>query len=144
MRILIAEDDEDIRALLEVTLLDHDVVSVGDGRAALPLIGSDRFEAAVLDVMMPEVDGLSVCRAIRRDERIRDIPIVMLTARVQEEDHIKGFEAGADRYLTKPFEPDDLTEILAELEAMPVQRRVADREERLRQARFLRQVEHRF
>lgn len=145
MRVLFAEDDRDIRAFVEMTLEgDHEVISVADGAEALAAIRDQGFEAAVLDVMMPQVNGLDVVRAIRKDERLRDIPIVLLTAKVQEDDHIAGFEVGADRYLTKPFEPLTLLEVLDELGAAPVHRRIEEREERLRQARFLRTLQHRF
>jgi DNA-binding response OmpR family regulator len=144
VRVLVAEDDRDIRALIEISLLDHDVVGVADGVEALDAIQAQGFDAAVLDVMMPEVDGLMVCRGIRNHDRLAGIPVVMLTAKVGEDDHIKAFEAGADGYMTKPFEPTDLVEMVELLAATPQQRRVDDRSEKLRQAQFLRQLQHRF
>lgn len=145
MRVLFAEDDSDIRTFVEMTLEgDHEVVSVANGAEALAAIRDQSFGAAVLDVMMPHVNGLDVVRAIRKNERLRDIPIVLLTAKVQEDDHIAGFEVGADRYLTKPFDPLTLLEFLDELGATPVHRRIEEREEQLRQARFLRTLQHRF
>lgn len=144
MRLLIAEDDADIRAFLEVALMEHTLVTAEDGAVALQLLESHVVDAAVLDVMMPKTDGLTVCRAIRADARLRDIPIVMLTAKVSEDDHIKGYEAGADRYVTKPFDPEVLLDTLSELAGMHAQRRLEVREEELRQARFLRRLENRF
>lgn len=144
MRVLIAEDDGDVRALIEVALLDHHLIMTNDGDEALDALQTEAVDAAVLDVMMPGTDGFNVCRAIRQNDRLKDIPVVMLTARVREDDHIKGFEAGADRYMTKPFEPDQLTDVLEELAGTPTERRQRERRDQLDQARFLRHLEQRF
>ena len=114
-RILIADDDRAIREALSraLSLEGYDVVQAPDGAQALSLIESSRPDAAVLDVMMPNVDGLTVCRVLRA-ERNR-IPVLMLTARTETPDRVAGLDAGADDYLAKPF---DLDELLARIRAL--------------------------
>jgi two-component system response regulator MprA len=114
-RILIADDDRAIREALSraLTLEGYDVVQAADGAAALTLIESSQPDVAVLDIMMPNVDGLTVCRVLRA-ERNR-IPVLMLTARTETPDRVAGLDAGADDYLPKPF---DLDELLARLRAL--------------------------
>jgi two-component system response regulator MprA len=114
-RILLADDDRAIREALTraLTLEGYDVVQAPDGAAALTLIESSQPDVAVLDVMMPNVDGLTVCRVLRA-ERNR-IPVLMLTARTETPDRVAGLDAGADDYLAKPF---DLDELLARLRAL--------------------------
>ena len=109
-RILVADDDVDIRELVEfkLTTLGHDVVSVSDGLAAIDACHANRPDLAVLDVMMPGVSGLDAIRAIRADPRLKDLPVILLTARAQESDIETGFESGADDYITKPFSPREL------------------------------------
>jgi DNA-binding response OmpR family regulator len=108
--ILVAEDDEDIAALIEYRLnaSGYDVVCVGDGESALGEATEREPDLAVLDVMMPRLDGYEVTRRIRRHEAIARMPVILLTARVQETDIERGFEAGADDYLRKPFSPQEL------------------------------------
>jgi len=114
-RILLADDDRAIREALTraLTLEGYDVVQATDGAQALSLIESSRPDVAVLDVMMPNVDGLMVCRVLR-SERNR-LPVLMLTARTETADRVAGLDAGADDYLAKPF---DLDELLARLRAL--------------------------
>ncbi|MFJ6675699.1 response regulator [Actinosynnema sp. NPDC091369] len=106
-RILVAEDDrkqaELIRRYLESE--GHEATVVHDGRAALDHVRRRAPDLLLLDVMLPEVDGLDVCRSLRSD---RDVPIVMLTARAGEDDLVLGLALGADDYLTKPFRPREL------------------------------------
>ena len=84
------------------------VLSAGDGERALALVRDERPNLIVLDLMLPGMDGLDVTRALRRDAVLVDVPIVMLTARVEEADKLVGLELGADDYLTKPFSPREL------------------------------------
>ncbi|MGI8523993.1 MAG: response regulator transcription factor [Nocardioides sp.] len=109
-RILVADDDIDIRELVEfkLTTLGHDVVAVSDGLAAIDACHAERPDLAVLDVMMPGVSGLDAIRAIRADPRLKDLPVILLTARAQDNDIETGFESGADDYITKPFSPREL------------------------------------
>jgi len=104
-RVLVVEDEPHIRELVCLHL-GHEGYScqaVGDGKEALRLTETDRFDLLVLDVMIPGLDGLSLCRAIRNGQTNRDVPILMLTARRDESDKVIGLESGADDYLTKPF-----------------------------------------
>jgi two-component system response regulator MprA len=114
-RILIADDDRAIREALSraLTLEGYDVVQAPDGAAALTLIESSHPDVAVLDIMMPNVDGLTVCRVLRAEKN--RIPVLMLTARTETADRVAGLDAGADDYLPKPF---DLDELLARLRAL--------------------------
>lgn len=109
-RILIADDDLDIRELVEfkLTSLGHEVTAVSDGQAALAACRGRRPDLAVLDVMMPGVTGLEVVAAIRAEPGLADLPVILLTARAQEDDVSIGLEAGADDYVTKPFSPREL------------------------------------
>ncbi len=108
--IVIAEDDEDIRTLLEFRLrkAGYRPVATGDGAEALELVASEQPALAILDVMMPRMTGYEVTRALREVPATRDIPVILLTARVQEADETRGFEAGADDYIRKPFSPNVL------------------------------------
>ncbi len=114
-RILLADDDRAIReALTRALVLEgYDVAQAPDGATALSLIESFKPDAAVLDVMMPNVDGLTVCRVLRSEHN--RLPVLMLTARTETPDRVAGLDAGADDYLAKPF---DLDELLARLRAL--------------------------
>lgn len=107
-RLLVAEDDRAVRDSLEraLRLAGHDVVTVPDGAEALAAMERDAFDAVVLDVMMPHVDGLAVCRTLRRMED--RTPILILTARHEVTDRVAGLDAGADDYLVKPYALDEL------------------------------------
>jgi two-component system, OmpR family, alkaline phosphatase synthesis response regulator PhoP len=116
-RILVAEDDADIAGLvrhsLEKAAFEVDVTDTGrDVVARLRAIHTD---LVVLDVMLPGLDGLSVCRALRADPATAAIPIIMLTAKAEESDRIAGLELGADDYITKPFSP---REVVARVRAL--------------------------
>lgn len=107
MRILIVEDDETTARTIE-TYLCHDGFSVTvarDGVEALEAVSRDRPHLVILDVMLPSLDGMDVCRALRQRD---DVPIIMLTARTTEDDKLEGLSAGADDYVGKPFSPREL------------------------------------
>ncbi len=108
--VLVADDDADIRDLLSFKLEQAglDVVAVEDGQAALRQARERHPTLAVLDVSMPGLSGIDVCRMLRADPSTADMLIIMLTARVQEQDVEGGFSAGADDYVTKPFSPREL------------------------------------
>lgn len=113
--VLLAEDDPAIRRAVEQSLLleGYHVVATGDGLEAIAAVRRDNPDLLVLDVMMPGLDGLTVCRVLRaQGDRT---PILVLTARTQVSDRVAGLDAGADDYLVKPFEPDEL---LARLRAL--------------------------
>ncbi|MEV0977920.1 response regulator transcription factor [Streptomyces sp. NPDC049915] len=105
--ILVAEDDEMQAELIRRLLLreGHSATVVHDGRAAIDEAQAQRPDFVVLDLMLPKVDGLGVCRVLRQDG---DIPVLMLTARANEEDVLLGLELGADDYMTKPYSPREL------------------------------------
>jgi DNA-binding response OmpR family regulator len=121
-RVLLVEDDEHIRELVELHLQLEGltVVSTGDGNDALTRARAESFELIVLDVMLPGLDGVTVCRAIRRESRNSDVPILMLTARRDESDKVLGLDSGADDYLTKPF---GVRELVARVRALMRRRR---------------------
>jgi two-component system OmpR family response regulator len=104
-RVLVVEDEPHIRDLiaLHLTLEGLKPIAVGDGEEGLRLARAEPFDLVVLDLMLPGLDGVTVCRAIRRDTPNSDVPILMLTARREESDKVLGLESGADDYLTKPF-----------------------------------------
>lgn len=108
--ILVVEDDRDIARLLTHFLEGEGFSTgcVGDGRVALTRIQSAIPDLIILDLMLPGMDGLEVCRRLRRDEKTLAIPIIMLTAKGEETDKVVGLEIGADDYLTKPFSPKEL------------------------------------
>ena len=115
MRVLVVDDDRGIRAALDRALRaeGYEVELAADGAAALDRVESTRPDAVILDVMMPELDGLSVCRRIR--DRGDTVPILVLTARHSVGDRVAGLDAGADDYVVKPFA---LEELLARLRAL--------------------------
>jgi DNA-binding response OmpR family regulator len=116
-RVLVVEDDRHIRELvcLHLGLEGHDCAQAVSGTEALRLAQEKPFDLIVLDLMLPGLDGVSVCRAIRRQGPNRDVPILMLTARHDESDKVVGLESGADDYLTKPFGVRELVARVAAL-----------------------------
>ncbi len=106
-RLLIVDDEEKIRALIRkyAEFEGYETVEAADGMEALARVREQDFDAVILDVMMPELDGFSVCREMRK---IRQIPVLMLSARGEEYDRIHGFELGIDDYVVKPFSPREL------------------------------------
>jgi DNA-binding response OmpR family regulator len=108
--VLVADDDADIRDLVAFKLerAGLEVITVGDGQAAVEQARAHRPALAVLDVSMPLLSGIDVCRTLRADPVTAGMLIIMLTARVQEQDVEGGFSAGADDYVTKPFSPREL------------------------------------
>src|SRR3982751_4815050 len=104
-RVLVVEDDVHLRDLvvLHLQLEGLTAVAAGDGAEGLRLAKADPFDLLILDVMLPELDGVTVCRAVRRESLNGDVPILMLTARREEADKVLGLDSGAADYLTKPF-----------------------------------------
>jgi two-component system phosphate regulon response regulator PhoB len=109
-KILVVDDEPDALELIEVNLkgAGYDVFSAANGREALEKARATPPSLILLDVMLPEVDGLEVCKSLRRDSKTALIPIIMLTARAAEIDRVVGLELGADDYITKPFSPREL------------------------------------
>jgi DNA-binding response OmpR family regulator len=108
--VLVADDDDDIRDLVAFRLdrAGYEVLRAGDGQQALDLAKEHVPDLAVLDVMMPKLTGYDVTRELRANAATSRIPVILLTARVQEADVARGFEAGADDYVKKPFSPQEL------------------------------------
>lgn len=108
--ILVADDEEDLRELVayRLTRSGYQVIAARDGEEALRLAGERAPDLMVLDVMMPRLDGYELTRRVRAEDSLRAIPVILLTARSQEADVDRGFEVGADDYLKKPFNPDEL------------------------------------
>jgi DNA-binding response OmpR family regulator len=117
VKVLVVEDDRHIRELLtlHLGLEGFDVEALADGRAALDRINAAVFDLIILDLMLPGVDGMTICRAIRRAGPNRDAPILMLTARREESDKVLGLESGADDYVAKPF---GVRELMARVRAL--------------------------
>ncbi|MEW6364385.1 MAG: response regulator transcription factor [Acidobacteriota bacterium] len=113
-RVLMIEDDRKLAGMVGEYLGErgYEVTSAGEATAGLEALHHERFDAIILDLMLPDLDGLEVCRRVRADS---DIPILMLTARGEDTDRIVGLELGADDYLPKPFNP---RELLARLKAI--------------------------
>ena len=114
-KILIADDEIHIRILLEQTLeelVDEgvDLIITANGQEALETIEEEWPDLVFLDVMMPKMNGFEVCSKVKNELRLRDIYIILLTAKGQEFDKQKGLEVGADEYMTKPFNPDEIVD----------------------------------
>ena len=123
-RVLVVEDDRHIRELvvLHLELEGLETVAVADGSEGLRVARAEPFDLLVLDVMLPGLDGITMTRAIRREPQLKDVPILMLTARREESDKVNGLESGADDYLTKPF---GVREFIARVRALLRRRRAA-------------------
>jgi DNA-binding response OmpR family regulator len=134
MRVLVIDDDPDVRMLCRINLRfdGHDVIEASGGAEGLALMASDPPDAILLDVMMPNLDGIQVLRRLRESEETVDVPVVIVSARVGIDDQIEGFEAGADDYLTKPFTLTDLSAVLDGTRRLDPHERRAQREWRLK------------
>ena len=112
-KVLIVDDEAHIRLLIEQTLEDLEdegveLLMASDGEEALEIIQAERPPLVFLDVMMPKLSGFEVCQTVKQEWGLQGITIVMLTAKGQESDRQKGEAVGADTYITKPFDPDEL------------------------------------
>ena len=119
-KVLIADDEPHIRLLLEQTLEDLEdegleIFLAENGAEALDAIKENKPDIVFLDVMMPKMNGFEVCAEVKNNLKIPDIYIVLLTAKGQEIDKLKGMESGADMYMTKPFNPDDIVKKVREI-----------------------------
>ncbi len=112
-KILIVDDEIFIRVLLEQTLEDFEgagveLLSVGDGEEAWATVQATQPDLLILDVMLPGLSGFEICQRIKSDPALSGTHVIMLTAKGQEADRLRSIEVGADEYVTKPFQPDDL------------------------------------
>jgi two-component system response regulator MprA len=115
--VLVADDQEDVRSLLSLLLEleGHDVATAVDGGDAVLKATERRPDAIILDVMMPRVDGLTALRQLRGAPLTAKVPVLLLSGKTSASDFDAGMDAGADGYLTKPFDPDDLVAAVAEM-----------------------------
>jgi len=113
-RILIADDEEDVVTALQFSLESEGFkcLTAYDGKEALDKARAEKPDLIILDIMMPKMNGYKVSRLLKFDVKYKDIPIIMLTARAQEQDKHIGKETGADEYVTKPFEMDALVRLI--------------------------------
>jgi len=134
LKVLVVDDEKDIVDLLAYNLEKEgfSVVRAHDGERALELVKSQRPDLLVLDLMLPGMSGVEVCRRLRSDARSADLPIIMLTAKSEEIDRVLGLEMGADDYITKPF---SVRELIARVRA--VLRRAGAGRKRERQGEFV-------
>ena len=117
---MIVDDESHIRMLIEQTLEDLEdegveLLFAENGEQALELIQKEKPNLVFLDVMMPKMNGMEVCYKVKKELKLPDIYIILLTAKGQEVDRQKGLEMGADRYMTKPFDPDEMLSIAEEV-----------------------------
>ncbi len=115
-KVLVADDEPFIRLLIEQTLEDLEeegveILTADNGEMALQMIQEEKPDLVFLDVMMPKMNGYEVCETVKRSFHMEDVYIVMLTAKGQEFDRQRGEQAGANIYMTKPFDPDELVEL---------------------------------
>lgn len=113
-KILVVDDEPDVASLLTLLLKSqgYDVVSAADGQEALEKARSGKPDLILLDIMLPKLDGYKVARMLKFDENFRHIPIIMLTAKIQEKDKQTGLEMGADAYVSKPFNTPQLLDLV--------------------------------
>ena len=116
-RILVVDDEADLLEIISLRLqaYDYEVVTAIDGQDGLDKARKEKPDLIILDLMLPKIDGYKVCRMLKFDEKFKQIPIILFTARAQESDVKLGKEVGADAYLTKPFEPEVLLAKIKEL-----------------------------
>ena len=145
-RILIVDDNADIRRLIGTILAtsDHNLAYAEDGEKALDVIKRTSPELVVLDVMMPKMDGFMVLKQMRVMGLRDTTKVLMLTAKSNESDWVRGYKLGADSYLTKPFDPEELHKAVDELFSMSKDRLRERREEELHRAQMLSRLESLF
>jgi DNA-binding response OmpR family regulator len=120
-KVLIIDDEIHIRTLLKQTLEDLEenygveILTASNGEEGLALIRNELPEIVFLDIMLPQKNGYDVCKTVTEDPKLKDIKIILLTAKGQEIDRIRGMEAGALKYMTKPFDPDEVVALTKNL-----------------------------
>lgn len=133
-KVLVIDDEPDVLMLCRVNLehAGHDVLVAESGEAGLELARNERPDLIVLDLMMPNMDGFEVLEELAGAAVTRDVPVLILTARTRMDDKVRGWRAGADAYLTKPFTPATLVDDVERLEEMTATERSLHRAESLR------------
>ncbi|MDY6796931.1 MAG: response regulator [Actinomycetota bacterium] len=131
-RVLVVDDDPMVTRLVRINLEleKFEVEEAWDGKTAMKMMEENRPDMLILDIMMPQMDGWEILQKLREDTAMTDLPIVLLTAKVQDEDIARGWKMGADGYITKPFNPVNLADSLRlVLAATPEQREDNRRQE---------------
>ena len=125
MRILVIDDEPDVLMLCRVNLelAGHEVVEASSGEAGLQLAREVRPDLVVLDVMLPRRDGYQVLGDLSSESTLRDVPVILLTAKAQTADRLAGWRAGCAEFVTKPFSPSELVEAVGRVHAMTVEER---------------------
>jgi two-component system chemotaxis response regulator CheY len=116
MRVLVVDDSRAMRAYVRGALkesLDCDVVEAASGFEALRLLPRDSYDVVVTDINMPDINGLELIRFVRSSERHREVPIVIISTQSSDRDHQRAMELGADQYLVKPFQPQDIVDAIS-------------------------------
>lgn len=128
--VLVVDDEPDVQLLCRVNLEfeGYRVLEAADGQQALDRLADEPVDVVLLDVMLPKLDGWQVLERIKSDPRTKDVPVVMLTAKVQDQDQVRGWSGGAAEYITKPFSPLSLSQVVHDVLATN-----PDDEERRRQ-----------
>jgi len=116
-KILLVEDEKDMAyaVTLQLEAKGYEIITASDGREGLEKARTKKPDLIILDLMLPKIDGYKVCRMLKFDDKYKNIPIILFTARAQDSDKKVGKEVGADAYITKPFEPSALLDKIREL-----------------------------
>ncbi len=109
-KILVVDDEPHMLRLVQFNLerAGYSVITAKDGQEALKILEKEKVDLIIADVMMPEIDGLELCKRVKADSKWKSYPVIMLTAKAQLTDRVSGREVGADDYITKPFHPKEL------------------------------------
>ena len=145
MKILVVEDEQPIRKLIDLNLRleNHEVITAADGYEALQQTAAGEPDLIILDIMLPGLDGWEVLKRLRQETRFQDTPVVVLTALVQDVDIIRGWQLGADEYITKPFSPVALVNTVQMVLNRTPEERKARREREIVRAQLLRNLRER-
>lgn len=145
MRVLIVDDEPVIRSVVVAALEGTaEVLEAADGPSALAVLADNVVDVVVLDVMLPSMSGYELLTGLRRSARYRDLPVVMLTAKTGESDHVTAYRAGADAYLTKPFDVTELCAAVVDVGGREPAKRQLARDAELERAELLRHIERQF
>jgi len=133
MRVLVIDDEPDVLLLCRVNFefAGHEVLETSDAEGAVAMAASEQPDLIVLDVMLPVLDGLSILEQLGERPETKEVPVVLLTAKTQEDDKLKGWRAGAAEYVTKPFSPISLTRAAEAIQRMTPEEREEHRDRAL-------------
>jgi DNA-binding response OmpR family regulator len=133
LRVLVVDDDPMVTRLVRINLEleDFNVEEVWDGKTAMKALKDNTPDMLVLDIMMPRMDGWEVLKKVREDAELKELPVVILTAKVQDEDIARGWRMGADGYIVKPFNPVNLADSLRKVLSASPEERLAKRNDEI-------------